>query len=387
MGVGVRRRWSTVLLIFIASRVVTTVFLATMFALASGRGWTFASYRANPSFFTFSGSWDSSFYRQIALHGYPSILPTDATGLVEPNAWAFLPVFPGLVRGVMELTGLAFYPAGVLVGTLFGAAAALALYGLLYSRVGHTSAFWAVVLFCFGPLSFVLQVAYAESLYLFLVFCSLWAMLRRRYLLMIPFAIVAAFTRPGILAVSLALGVFFLIRFAHRRADPFPWRERLAMIVAGLLIGAAGLAWPLVAGAVTGMPDAYLDTELSWWTGFVGRVDFVPLTPWFLMAGRYLGPLGVVLVIALAAGFVWWLCRPSARRLGPELLVYSGSYGLYLLAVFLPQQSLFRLVMPLAPLLGDPALARSSGIRRTLLGVGIALQPVAIVLLWFIGYP
>lgn len=377
--------WGLVLLIWGLSRLVTTALLGTLFAVASRAGWTFASYRRDPNFFTFSGSWDSSFYRQIALHGYPTELPTDAAGHVEPNAWAFLPVFPWLSRGLAQLTGLDFYVAGVLVATLFGALAVLALHRLLEPRVGSHSALWAVALFCFGPLSFILQVAYAESLFLFLVFASLWAMMERRYLLMIPLAAVAAFTRPGVLALSLALAFMLLLRWRER--ELFPWRERWAIVAAGLSIAAAGLAWPLVAGAVTGVHDAYLATELSWWTGFVGRTSFVPLTPWFLMAGRYLGVAGIVLVLLLVAGFGWWLSRRALHPLRPDVIAYSASYALYLVAVFLPQQSLFRLLLPLAPLLGDPMIARSKPLRRGLLVGSIALQPVAIWLLWFIGYP
>ncbi|MDJ0339853.1 hypothetical protein [Cryobacterium sp. PH31-O1] len=373
------------LLIWAASRVLTTTLLGTLFTVATRADWTFASYRSNPNFFTFSGSWDSSFYRQIALTGYPTNLSMDAAGNVEPNAWAFLPVFPGVVRGVSFVTGLDFYVAGVLVATLFGALATLALYRLLAPKVGARSALWAVALFCFGPLSFILQVAYAESLFLFLVFVSLALMMERRYLVMIPVAVLAAFTRPGVLALSLALAILLLVRW--REGDRFAWRERFAIVAAGLTIAAAGLAWPLVAGFVTGVHDAYLLTELSWWTGFVGRVEFVPLTPWFLMAGKYLGVAGIVIVLVLAASFAWWLSRRALHPLRPEVVWYSASYGLYLVAVFLPQQSLLRLLMPLAPLLGDPAIARSKRLRRTLLAASIALQPAAIVLLWFIGYP
>ncbi|MBG6212525.1 MAG: hypothetical protein LH475_04425 [Cryobacterium sp.] len=377
--------WGLVLLIWAASRLLTTALLGTLFAVATRAGWNFASYRSDPNFFTFSGSWDSSFYRQIALSGYPAVLPTDTAGNVEPNAWAFLPVFPWLVRVVAALTGLEFYVAGMLVAILFGAGAALGLYHLLASRVGANSALWAVTLFCFGPLSFILQVAYAESLFLFLVFTSLAMMVSRRYLLMIPFAVLAAFTRPGVLALSLALLIILVLRWRERGRSARA--ERWAILAAGLVIAAAGLSWPLVADAVTGVHDAYLMTELSWWTGFVGRVEFVPLTPWFLMAGKYLGVVGIVLVLALASGFGWWLSRRLLHPLRPEIVAYSASYGLYLVAVFLPQQSLFRLLLPLAPLLGDPAISRSKALRRSLLGAGIALQPVAIVLLWFIGYP
>lgn len=377
--------WVRVLMIYALSRLVSTTFLAVIFTAATQQHWTFASYRANPDFFTFSGSWDASFYRQIALHGYPAELPLDATGNVQPNVWAFLPVFPWLARAVMAVSGLNFYVAGVLVALLCGAGAAVVLHRMLLPRVGETAALWAVILFCFGPVSFVLQIAYAESLFLLLAFGSLAAMLARRYLLLIPLALVAAFTRPGVIALALALGVHFLVRLFGR--DPFPWRDRITSALAGALIAVAGLAWPVIASVVTGHDNAYLETELSWWTGFVGHADLVPLTPWFLMASRYVGAFGIVLVVGLIAGFVWWLSRRSLRALGHELIAFGASYGLYLVAVFLPQQSLFRLLLPLSPLLGDPAISRNPAVRTTLLVAGIALQPVAIALLWFLGYP
>jgi hypothetical protein len=55
--------------------------------------------------------------------------------------------------------------------------------------------------------------------------------------------------------------------------------------------------------------------------------------------------------------------------------------------VFLPQESIFRLALPLSPLLAADTFTRTARRRRRLLITAIALQPVAIVLLWFIGYP
>lgn len=374
--------WAAVLIVYAASRIVSTALLLGMLLLATNEGWTFASHRNNATFFMFSGSWDSSFYRRIALQGYPTDLPVDAGGNVTPNPWAFLPVYPWVTRGLMALTGLDFYVAGVIVSVVFGAAAAIVLHRLVLLRAGERSAIWAVILFCFGPVSFILQTAYAESIFLFLLFASLLALVARRYLLMIPTGVLAAFTRPGALALALVLAIHLIVRLRSglRRG------EAAAIVVAGLVIAAAGLAWPVIADLVTAHPNAYLETELSWWVGFVGRQNFAPLTPWFLMAGRYLGIVGLVAVVVVIAGYAWWLSR-LARPLGHELVAWGAGYGLYLVAVFLPQQSLFRMLLPLAPLLGDPALSRSRAVRRTLLAVGIVLQAAAVVLLWFLGYP
>ncbi len=381
--------WAVILGVFVVSRLVTTAFMVMLFLVFTSEHWAFAgTHAAAQNFFTFSGSWDASFYRRIAADGYPSTLPVDDSGDVLPNSWAFLPVFPAVTRAVMFL-GLDFNAAGVVVATVCGAAAALVLYRLVAEKLGVSGGLWSVLLFVFGPLSFVLQVAYAESLFCLLIFAALWAMQSRRYWLVIPLGVLAAFTRPGALALSLALAIVWVLRMRAKRhrAVPFPLAEQCALLAAAAIIALAGLAWPLIADGVTGHPGAYLATELSWWTGYVGRVSFVPLTPWFIFATRYLGILGIVVVLAVGVGFVWMLRRPSIRALGQVTLAFSVSYSLYLFAVFLPQQSLFRLLMPLAPLGGAVGASEHRRLRVPLLVAAIALQPVALLLLWTIGYP
>ncbi|MGL3199938.1 MULTISPECIES: hypothetical protein, partial [Curtobacterium] len=378
--------WSAPLVLWLASRAFSTLLLGTLYAVATASGWPFASYRRDPSFFTFSGSWDASFYRIIAERGYPTTIPVDDAGHVLPNAWAFLPVFPWLARTVMPVVGGSFWVAGVLVATLAGAGACVVLYRLVRAVRDDRAARWATALFAFGPTGFLLQVAYAESLFLLLLFAALLALVRRRYWWIAPLGVVAAFTKPGVLALAVALAVHLVVRWVQDRSA-FRWRERVAVVVTGLLVAAAGLAWPVIASAVTGRPDAYLDTELSWWVGFVGRQHFVPLTPWFTMAGTWLGPAGIVLVVVVLAAAVWFWCRRDVRAVGTDVWSFTAAYVLYLVAVFLPQQSLPRLLMPTAPLLGSDVFVGTRGRAVTWLVVGMGLQPVAVVLLWFLGYP
>ncbi|MGV8885789.1 MAG: mannosyltransferase family protein [Microbacteriaceae bacterium] len=376
--------WAHILLLYAASRIYSTALLGGVFTLATVQGWSLPSSRPDQSFFNFCVSWDGTFYRYIAQHGYPSELPMDADGFVVPNAWAFMPVFPMIAR-VVNLTGVHFDVAAVIVATLAGAGAAVILHRLVASVASRTAALCTTALFCFGPLGYLLQVGYAESLYLLLAFASLLALVRRRYVLLTVLAVVAAFVRPGILAVALALAVHFLVRLMSKEA--FPLRDRITIVMSGLLISAAGLSWSVIATVVTGHDNAYLETELSWWVGLVGRQDFVPLTPWFAISWRWLGIGGVVLVLGIVAAYVWVLTRRSTRALGTDLVAYSASYGLYLFAVFLPQQSTLRLLMPLTPVLGNEVLWSTPAKRWTILGIGAALQPVAVVVLWFVTYP
>jgi hypothetical protein len=142
-----------------------------------------------------------------------------------------------------------------------------------------------------------------------------------------------------------------------------------------------------VATAVTGFDHAYLRTELAWWIPYVGRGDFVPLTPWFRFATTFAGPAGIILVLLVMTAFAWWVTSAQVRRLGIEIVAFTASYGLYLFAVFLPQQSIFRLMLPLLPLAADERLSSTRRRRIGSLCGCLALQVIAVLLLWTRGHP
>ncbi|MES1212515.1 MAG: hypothetical protein ABUT11_03100, partial [Leifsonia sp.] len=337
-----------------------------------------------PGFLGFLNSWDTRWYEQIVLHGYPGRLPIDAVGDVKYNTWAFFPVFPGIAKAVMTITGLGFDVVGTAVATVFGGAATVALHRVLLVRFKRTQALWGALLFAFGPLSFLLQVAYAESTFLFFLFVALWFMLRKRYLTVIPFALVASFTHPGALALAAAIG----FQGIHRlwRHNRIPHREWITGVVAIVAIVAAALFWPILVTAITGDPSGYFDTELAWWRSYLGRVIFVPFTPFFLFYGDLWGIWGILLVVLVLAAVAFWLTRRSTRVYGADLWTYTAGYIAYLVAVFLPTQSLLRQLLPLSPLLGHPALSRTLRRRAITLASAVMLQAVAIFALWVV-YP
>ena len=98
-------------------------------------------------------------------------------------------------------------------------------------------------------------------------------------------------------------------------------------------------------------------------------------------------PLGYIVVAALILGFGAALFLPAVRRLGVDLRFWVASYGLYLLAVFFPQSSTFRLLSPMFPLLGALAQPRSRLYRVALVLVFTALQWGWLYICWaYIGY-
>lgn len=383
--------WGAVLGIYGVSRVFSTLLLFVMYRIASANPGRWANGYVNQDpthgFFGFLNVWDARFYTNIAQHGYPTTLAMNASGVVEKNGWAFLPAFPWSVRILAQMTGWDTGGVAVGVATAFGALAALMLYRFLRLRLDELGALWGTTFFCFGAVGFVLEVGYAESMFLFFVFAGMWAMSSRRYVMLAWCGIAASFTKPGALALALALAIVVVQRYL-RDPDDFPRSERMQAVVAGVSIAAAGFAWPLIAAAATGHPGAYLQTELSWWHDVLGYTpSFVPLTPWFIMATHFFSWPGVILVLAIVGIFIWGMRKPSLRRLGPETRAWVTSYSLYLFAVFLPQESLPRLIMPLAPLVAVDSFTHRAMIRRLALFSGMALQVTCVVTMWLTGPP
>jgi len=376
--------WVQVLVIFAASRVVTTIIMLVFAWLQQANPWT----GAHPDYFSFAQIWDGTWYHIVSLSGYPAHLPLDSAGHVEQNTWAFLPVYPFLCGAIVAVTGLPFSVVGVFVSVGFAAGTALVFYKILAPTLGHGTAMFSVVLFCFAPLSPILQVDYAESMQLFFLACALLYLTRRNYWVMLPYVAFMSFTKPTGLAFALALGLHVIVRIVKRQDDPFPLREVVASVSATIAAGLLGYAWPFIAGAVTGVPDAYTATELSWRAPYVGWGGLVPFEPWIQGASWWLkwigstATIGYLLLAAAVILFALLLFTKPVKRLGVDLRIWIASWTIYLLAVFFPQSSVFRLFVPIFPILGAAAQPRSLAYR-----IGIVLLFVTGQIGWiYIAY-
>jgi hypothetical protein len=371
--------WVRVTAIWLASRVVTTALL--LFFAAHERPTFWAP--AHPGYFRFAQFWDSGWFHTIATTGYPVRLQLDASGHVLPNAWAFLPAYPVLVDLTTAATGIPWDIASVLVSALCSLGAVLVLDRLM--RALHRPSSFVVALMCFGPLSAVFQVAYAESMATLLLCAGLLLLVRRQYLPLIPLLLLTDLTRPIGVPLAVVLAVHLLLRLLHRTPDPPLRRAELAAALGALTAAAIGaVLWPLVAWWVTGDRGAYVASETAWRRTHVGAGPFVPFVSWVKAAEQVAhGPAGILLLALGVAAFVALLVAvPPVRRLGSDVRIWSAAYGLYLLAVFDPQSSTFRLLLPLFPLLGGLANLRSPVLRATLLVLGIAGQALWIAATW-----
>ena len=364
-----RQRWGglpaavRIGILYLAARVATTVLLVAAAEL-SGPASRFGEHAGIGDLVL---AWDAQWYWFTAVNGYPATLPLTDGGQIAENQWAFMPIYAYLA----QVIGLPFGSWGVgafLVSLVAGYLACLVFYRMLRGRQDVGTATWATLFLAAGPLAALFQVGYAESLFLLWLFLSLRCILERRYgwlYLLIP---LMGYTRPGVLAFSLFLAVYGIWRWFRRRAEPLPAREVVHIVALGLLAAAVGFSWQVLAGLVTGDPGSYLATELAWRRNWIPEAHtvFVPFDGfvqgaqfWFTSWG--LGPeLGTVALTAcVVAVAALLLFEPHVRRLGVELRLWVASYLLYLLAVFFPQSSLFRLLVPVSPLWGAVAMPRS----------------------------
>lgn len=379
--------WIKVSLIFLLGRAISTAMLLVLASQQAENAWT----SAQPSLWDFSSMWDGRWYNIIAEVGYPTQLPVTEDGHIAENAWAFMPVYPALVRGVMVITGLPWNIAAIIITVVCAYVATLVFYKLLTRFVPAQQALFAVLLFSVAPVSPLFQLAYAESMQLMLIVIALYLLVRRKYAWMIPVVLVLSVTRPGSLAIALTLVLHWIYRAVQKAR--FPLKEKVLVAAVALIAAFSGVIWLFIAGAVTGMPTAYLETELAWRSAYIGYQELVPFTPWIFAAQwwttnfGYPEVAGYVLLATLVIGFVIFLFTPAMKRLGVDIRFWLISYALYLLAVFFPQSSTFRLLAPLFPALGAVAAPKSKVYRVTMTVLFIALQWGWLLICWRIdGY-
>lgn len=344
---------------------------------------------AHPGLLDLFGLWDGRWYADIARHGYPPDPPTDpVTGRLTYNSWAFYPLLP-LLLAPFAAVGVPVPLAGVLLGLVLGALAAVLLLRLLVGRAPTPSrrrwALLAVALWCLQPATTVLAQPYTEALALVLLCATLLALDRHRYLLAGTLALALGLARaiaPVLLAVVL---VHLALRWrADRRAGRTPLAgERLGSAFVVVASAVAGVLWPLVAGVVTGIPDAFLQSQAAWGQ----RPTDGLFVAWVRWAWEGHGLLGVLtLVLTVAAGLSLVLGRWGAR-LTPELRALGVVYPLYLLAATRPITSLWRFLLldlPLAAVAASVLLGAGSPSPRARV-VRVALVVVVLaagVVVW-----
>lgn len=376
--------WLQALLVWAASRAWGVL----LFTVVDRQSYRDGPWGEGPlGYFRYVSIWDGSWYESILTEGYPTEIPRDAEGTAQANAWAFYPVYPYLVRVLMQVTGLPWSAAASSAALVFGFGAAVLMLQLFRRLLPGPGALWALAVVAFSAAAPVLQAAYAESLHLGLLAAALLLVLDRRALWAAPLILVLCLTRPAGVPFAAALGLTWFIRscLALREQEP---EHRLGHLPGlfdrwfwlALWACACALLWPLIAWLVTGEPRAYTDTETAW-----RGTGLVVVEPWLALGGRLLGQgWGWLLLLAVAGGFGLVMTSRVVRAVLPlGVRVWAIAYGVYLLLFLHPQSSTFRMLLPLfvlaVPLV---ALSDSRAYRWLLVIVGVLSQIVWVGYLW-----
>jgi len=365
---ALRRPVVFLLLVYVATRVLVVVAMwvaATWFQTPAGVG------HPDPGLTDVLGGWDGVWYERIAERGYPVPLPADPeTGELTYSAWAFYPVFPFLVRGLMAV-GIPFLGAAIALNLVLGALCTVLVWRCFHFAL-HASpqpardrlALAAAALWCLYPATGILVMPYTEALAGVLIAGSLLFLMQRRYAAVAALAVALGFTRAVAPAMACAVLAHLVLRWREDRAAgvaPLSGQRWSAALMLGVL-GVTSVAWPVVVGLVSGLPRAFFDVQAAWGQ----KPASGPFVLWLSWAWDAHGFYGVLVLVALVATYIALILGRHGRWLAVELRVWALAYPLYLLAVVRPITSMWRFLLldfPIAALVASVAMRTSSGAR------------------------
>lgn len=245
--------------------------------------------------------WDSGLYLQLIEHPYLSNPP-------DRGVYAFFPLFPMLGHALTVFPGLGALEAGLVVGALAGAAAAVVLWLLCRSLLGEQVADRAVALFAFFPASFVMSGLYAEGVMIAVSAGCLYALVTRQWLLAGVLAAVGTASRPNAVALIAACAWASLAAIALRRE----WRSLVAPLLSPLGI----LGFFALLRVRTGSWSTWFDVERDLWHerftllamrdqwNYFWGAPFANTNTTAVWFGALLGLVGLVLLVRARLPFV-----------------------------------------------------------------------------------
>jgi len=246
--------------------------------------------------------WDSKWLLQVATEGY-----------ADPNAAAFFPLYPLLVRVAdVVLPGGALPPA-----LLISNSAMLGALALLYRFVEREAdrdladrTTWYLIAF---PTAFFLAVGYNESLFLLLSLGCVYLLRGRNWWL--------AGLVGGLAAATRSVGLLLLVPFAWEYLRVYGRRPKPTVVAAALIPAGLG-AYMLYTWATLGDALAFVHAQRHWgrqlnwpWVSFGQTVrNLVHTRPVFVPDGAHLmldllATLVVLTLVVLAFVGPWKLRR------------------------------------------------------------------------------
>jgi hypothetical protein len=256
---------------------------------------------------------DTSYYLQIALHGYSA----------DDGTVVFPPLYPLLIRLAGAALGHQYLLAALLISTACSVGLLALLHRFAQTELGHEAATRALAYQIFFPSAYVLIAGYAEPLMLLLAMLALLWARQDRWALSGLAAFLATLARLQAVVLVLPLGWIYLrSRGATLRSALRPALLALAAPPGAALAHSLYLAW-------RGLPSVSAEFASHWYsTVALPGTDLVVAMRELLTSGlRFQRALPLVLVaLFLVLTFV------ALRRLPKEYGLYMAGILLYSLA-------------------------------------------------------
>jgi hypothetical protein len=320
--------------------------------------------------------WDASYYRMVAVQGYAGPFPVQAA---HGGAYAFFPLYPGLMRALAVLPGLTVVRAGVLISLLASVCTAWGVYEIgRWCRDARTgfllTGLWALV-----PAAVIQGLVYADALFTALALWTLYALARRWWLTAGVLCLLAGLTRPTGFVLVLAVCVTALVAVVRRRGGRRPW--------VATAMGAAGAGtYVLYVGAELGGPTGYFRMQRQRWDNYIdwGATTWHSVADVFYSRQNGIALVYIIAMLMVLAAPVLVYAQLRDRQPLPWVVFSVGVVFMTLASArFFATTS--RELMPALPFLLLPmagALARAH--RGTVLAAYVVLAFAAGWYAWFV---
>ena len=209
----------------------------------------FLAYRTSSFLYDMSTRWDSAWILAIAKAGYTnpniSVLSPTSSALLSPNAYAFSPFYPALIRGLALLIGTEWVSALIIANAL-----SFIIPYVIYRTFGFKVALLAELF----PVYLVFTtIPYSESVTLLFLTLSVLLALQRRILASSGSLSLAVFSAYAMAFATPSFAIAFLKRYR--------WKTFLFFVLP-VLTGLLILTWfRLVSGSYT----TYFTVEATHW--------------------------------------------------------------------------------------------------------------------------